>query len=109
MNEIKEGEVIVLHMVNGTNVVGQVDSFDEDSFTLKRPQELLVGPGPQGLRVGFAPFLSCGGIFPELETAMISYADILMPRLVPEKLETAYREAVGLVQVVAKPSIILSN
>jgi len=106
MYVIKDGDVVTFHMSNGTNVVAKLDHSDEDGYVVQSPQELMIVSTPQGVRVGFTPYLSYGGIFPELENMVLPYADILMPRPTPDKIEQAYREATGMV-LTANPGLVL--
>ena len=108
MDIIEAGSVVALHLTNGiTTVICRVDSEDEMGFSVYRPMELHVMPGPQGLKVGLEAWLSLYGVFPALETTEIPYESVLYARLATPQIEEAWRNATGSIAVPAKQSLIV--
>jgi hypothetical protein len=109
MDAIQDGSIAVFHLISGANVVAKVTSSDDDGFHLESPQELIMAPSPQGLKVGLAPFLSFGGMFPELKFYLLSYGDVILPRIAPEKIEQLYREVTGMVLTPTQGLVLVKN
>lgn len=111
MTEINDGDIVILHLMNGTSVVTRVDAQDEDGFTCYRPTQLVgIPPQQQGQAPQFAliPFLIEGGVLPPLEQILLGYDAVLLPRPCPAPVEEQYRNLTGMVAVVKNSSLIVT-
>lgn len=101
MDEIKIGDIVVLHLMSGSNVIAKIVGENEGGLIVSRPcdivprQEAKDGP----VKIGFSPFLTIAGSMPALEQCAIPYAAILLPRLAPKKLADGYVHATSGIQV----------
>lgn len=102
MNELKVGDVLILHLLTGTHVIGKIEGQTEDGFILNRPCDFIArrNDETQSTDVGFAPWLTLGGSLPAFESAVVPYNAILMPREAPAKIATGYLTAVSGIQIV---------
>jgi hypothetical protein len=103
MDEIKTGEVIIVHLTNGQTIVGRgapnIDSV-EDGLLLDSPHELIGGQRPDGtLGFGMQPYLSMGGLLPAFERFAFEWDNIVTARECPEQIQRAFLELTSGLQI----------
>jgi hypothetical protein len=102
MNDIKNGDVVIVNLVGGDMVIGDlIMDVSSDSFFMGCPQHVIVGQDQSG-RVGvrLSPFLAYqvvpdrDGLFPALDVWQVpDHLLLCPPREAPAKLADVWRQA----------------
>jgi|SRR5882672_3416438 len=87
------GDVVAVHLVNGSTVLGRLAENDMTFLVLKKPMSLIVqGSGQQGqLSVSMMPYLTLG-VFPALDEVTFDGDAYILMRPVPKQLQDIYIE-----------------
>lgn len=94
MDELPNGDVLILHLINGMNVIGKLNEHNDSGIQLTRPCDLIGREGPQGkVQLGFAPVFTIGGALPPLETFAYEHGIIMFSRAAPQQIADGYLEA----------------
>jgi hypothetical protein len=95
MDELKVGDVIILHLTNGATIIAKLDNEDDVGLILSRPCDLIVRNKNDGspIQVGFSPYLTLAGSLSSIEKFVMPYSMVLFPRQAPKNIAQGYLEA----------------
>jgi hypothetical protein len=105
----ENGDVIILHLISGQEVVAKLVAQEEGGFILEAPTYLMVREDKQSreVSVGYAHYLTCGDVLPPLGKMLMPYHAIILPRKAPERIAQGYIRATCSIQIAHTiPSII---
>jgi hypothetical protein len=109
LESISIGDILLLHLDSSQlpvqQVIGGLESVDENGFTLSKPVEFAGGKRPdQSLGFGFQPYLSMGGILPPISLFTFPTDIVIFFRGTPPNIRDSYLEFTsGIVLAKAMP------
>jgi hypothetical protein len=105
----EEGDILVIHLVNGQDVVAKLKSSEADGLLIETPTYLMMkqGKNPGDVAVGFSHYLTHGDIFPQVGTMLMPYHAIILPRVAPQNIAQGYVRATTGIQIAKTvPSVL---
>jgi hypothetical protein len=110
LESIQQGQTVLLHLNGNQTVLAAFLGENEHGFIVGHPLALVGREAGGKLQFGTAPFLTLGGELPALDSMLIPYSAILLPRVAPDKFDRLYRQALTPIDLsAAKRSPIIST
>lgn len=93
MPNLKKGSVGLFLLVNGQNIIGQIDSVNEEYCTLIQPYTMMLVPQSGGrVQLGMIPYGS-DALLPEKKARAFAVSHIVQADVCPADIEKQYRGA----------------